>query len=58
MIEIRGFYIRNAYVLVLVFVAFHMEYLGLGTAKLNWFDAFTEFYWIGGWFDFLLDYFL
>ena len=36
----------------LVFVAFHMEYLGLGTAKLNWFDAFTEFYWIGGWFDF------
>ena len=47
MIEIRGFYIRNAYVLVLVFVAFHMEYLGLGTERLNWFDAFTEFYWIG-----------
>ena len=58
MIEIKEFYICNAYILVLGFVAFHMEYLGLGTARLNWFDAFTESYWIGGWFNFLLDYFL
>ena len=28
-IEIRGFYICNAYVLVLIFVAFHMWYLEL-----------------------------
>ena len=43
-IEIRGFYICNAYVLVLMYVAFHMGYLGWGTVRFN---AFVLLDWIG-----------
>ena len=50
---IEHFYICDVHVLSFRFYFFsHGVFLGFGVPILNWFDASTEFYWIGGWSDF------